>query len=174
MCGGTSGTAGSSHAAAAFGLEPDSGVSRTRLGVDHVKPLTAEDLTRSKMYAEQVERGRFEKQAKDLRDFLAGLRLEVIFAPVTPETLPRVAQLTQRTNQMNTTLERYTESELQKTLDQGTEAFTVTVNDRFGSYGLVGAVLFTEQTGFIRLTNFLLQLPCAGPRRGASRFAPPC
>lgn len=129
---------------------------------DHLKPITGEDLSRSAMYAEQVERSRFEKQAKDLQDFIAGLRLEVVFAPVTAETLPRVVQLTQRTNQMNTTLERYSEPELKQALEQGTEAFTVTVSDKFGSYGLVGAVLFHEHNDSIRIDNFLLSCRALG------------
>ena len=129
---------------------------------DHLKPLTAEDRGRSAMYAEQIERSRFEKQAKDLHDFIAGLQLEVVFAPVTPETLPRVAQLTQRTNQMNTTLERYSETELNVAFQQGTEAFTVTVSDRFGSYGLVGAALFHEQDDAIVVDSFLLSCRALG------------
>ena len=129
---------------------------------DHVRPLTAEDLGRSAMYAEQVERSRFEKQAKDLHDFIAGLQLEVVFAPVTGETLPRVSQLTQRTNQMNTTLERYSELELKRALDEGTEAFTVTVSDRFGSYGLVGAALFHVQDDAVVVDSFLLSCRALG------------
>lgn len=129
---------------------------------DQPKQLTAEDRERTQRYAEQLERSRFEKQAANLRDFLAGLRLEIIFAPVTEETLPRAAQLTQRTNQMNTSLLRYTEAELARALNEGKEAFTVTVSDRFGSYGLVGLVLFSEQPAAIRIESFLLSCRALG------------
>ena len=52
-----------------------------------------------------------------------------------PSQVARVAQLTQRTNQMNATLVRRTEAEIQA-LDA--ECLTVDVKDRFGSYGLTG------------------------------------
>jgi FkbH-like protein len=129
---------------------------------DQPKRLTAEDRERTRMYAEQLERSRFEKQAANLRDFLAGLRLEILFAPVTPETLPRAAQLTQRTNQMNTSLVRYAEPELTSALAAGKQAFTVTVSDRFGSYGLVGLVLFSEEQTAVHIENFLLSCRALG------------
>jgi FkbH-like protein len=130
---------------------------------DQAKPVTAEDRRRTRLYAEQLERSRFERQAANLRDFLAGLRLEILFAPVSPETLPRAAQLTQRTNQMNTSLVRYTEAELEAALSSGQkEAFTTTVSDRFGSYGLVGLVIFGEESDALRIDNFLLSCRALG------------
>ena len=132
---------------------------------DRVRPLTSEDRERPKLYAEQTQRNRFEKQAADLKEFLAGLQLEVVFEPVNDATLARVAQLTQRTNQMNTTLRRYTQGELAAVLASGDiQAFTVTVSDRFGSYGLVGAVLFHLSAGTLDIDGFLLS--CRGLGRG--------
>lgn len=130
---------------------------------DQPKRLTAEDRQRTQLYAEQMERSRFEKQAANLREFLAGLRLEILFAPITPETLPRAVQLTQRTNQMNTSLVRYNEAELGDALASNKkEAFTVTVSDRFGSYGLVGLVLLSEEKDALRVDNFLLSCRALG------------
>lgn len=60
---------------------------------------------------------------------------------MTPSTLPRVAQLHQRTNQYNLTNERYGEAELAQFCGQDPArlAFTGGVNDRFGEHGLVVA-----------------------------------
>jgi FkbH-like protein len=74
---------------------------------DHAGRITQEDLQRSESYRAQAERARLEAQTHDLAGFHASLRLEVAFAPVTADTLPRASQLTLRTNQMNTTLRRY-------------------------------------------------------------------
>jgi HAD superfamily phosphatase (TIGR01681 family) len=63
--------------------------------------VTEEDRARPAMYAQRVERQRAEKQAVSLEDFLRSLQLEVRIAPMSPKDLARVAQLTQRTNQMN-------------------------------------------------------------------------
>ncbi len=130
---------------------------------DHVKPLTAEDRNRSQMYSEEQGRTRLEKQSRDLAEFVASLRLDVLFAPVTPETLPRAAQLTQRTNQMNSVPRRHTEAELSAALATGDlDAFTVTVNDRFGSYGLVGLLLYTAGERSLNVPGFMLSCRALG------------
>lgn len=130
---------------------------------DHVKPMTVEDQNRSRMYSEEQGRSRLERQSRDLAEFIASLRLEVLFAPVTTETLPRAAQITQRTNQMNSVPRRYTEAELRAALAGGeVDAFTVTVNDRFGSYGLVGLLLYTAEDRSIRVPGFMLSCRALG------------
>jgi FkbH-like protein len=130
---------------------------------DHAKPLTGEDRKRSQLYSEEQERSRLEAQSRDLRQFIESLRLEVLFAPVTPETLPRAAQLTLRTNQMNSTLHRFTEAELGSTLESGElDAFTVTVSDRFGSYGLVGLLLYKVEEAAFVVPGFMLSCRALG------------
>lgn len=130
---------------------------------DHVQPVTEEDRKRSQLYADESARDRFAQQAGGLEEFLAGLRLEVVFAPVTTETLPRAAQITQRTNQMNMALVRFTEGELAGALSREDEnAFTVSVSDRFGSYGLVGLVLYRFEDESLLVSGFLLSCRALG------------
>jgi FkbH-like protein len=130
---------------------------------DHVGRVTEEDLRRSGNYAAQAARARLEAQSHDLAGFHASLRLEVVFAPVTADTLPRASQLTLRTNQMNTTLRRYHEPDLRLALaNQDLEAFTVTVGDRFGSYGLVGLVLYRLEADALIVTGLLLSCRALG------------
>jgi FkbH-like protein len=130
---------------------------------DHAKVLTSEDQKRSQMYSEEQERSRLEAQSRDLGQFIASLRLEVLFAPVTSETLARAAQLTQRTNQMNSAPRRFTEGELRAALDAGDlNAFTVTVSDRFGSYGLVGLLLYRITERFLQVPGFMLSCRALG------------
>ena len=130
--------------------------------LDNAKPATDEDLRRSYRYTEQAARKGYEAQATSFREFLAGLRLEIVFAPVTGQSLSRVAQLTQRTNQMHTSLERYTEAELARAMDTGMLAFTASVSDRFGSYGLVGAVFAREEGEDLLVTDLLLSCRALG------------
>ncbi len=78
-----------------------------------------------------------------LEDFLAGLELQVEFLPMTKAEVPRVAQLTQRTNQFNFTSVRRTESEVEQLcLSGNAECLVIRLRDRFGDYGLVGAMIF--------------------------------
>jgi len=107
--------------------------------------VTEEDRRRSELYAQRAERARAERSAANLEEFLGSLGLEVAIAPMRPEQAPRVAQLTQRTNQMNATCVRRSEAEI-LSLD-GAESLVVEVKDRFGSYGLTGVMIFRAGTG---------------------------
>ncbi len=127
--------------------------------------VTEEDRARPAMYAQQIERQRAESQAASLEDFLASLQLEVRIAPMSPKDLARVAQLTQRTNQMNFTTVRRSESDIQALLGSGkAECLTVHVSDRFGSYGLAGAMIF--RTGADTITSDTFLLSCRALGRG--------
>ena len=109
---------------------------------DHLK-LTAEGQQRNLAYKQNSERTSFHNASLSFTDFLAGLDLKIEISPLVPGKIPRVAELTQRTNQFNFTTQRRTESEIHS-LCQGEDAECLTVNlrDRFGDYGLVGAIIF--------------------------------
>ena len=87
-------------------------------------------------------------------------------APARPEQLARVAQLTERTTQLNVNGARWTEAQLRQ-LDPGGGArcLAVSVKDRFGDYGLVGAMLAEEEGDALRV-RFLV-LSCRALGRGA-------
>ncbi len=105
--------------------------------------VTAEDRKRAVYYKEEAERSSFREKTGDIQSFLAGLELKVDFCPVDESTLPRAAQLTQRTNQFNSTTRRRTEEEVRTFLEkEGQGGFLVSVRDRFGDYGLAGLVLY--------------------------------
>ncbi len=124
---------------------------------------TAEDRSRAKMYGQEVERTRAEQQSASLEDFLASLNLRVRIAPMTADQLPRVAQLTVRTNQMNFTSARRSESAIQNLLhSEGYECLTVEVDDRFGSYGLTGAMLIRADGEVLLIDTFLLSCRALG------------
>jgi hypothetical protein len=109
--------------------------------------VTEEDRRRPDLYAQRAERARAARGAASLQEFLATLGLEIRIAPLEPAQLARMAQLTQRTNQMNATLIRRTEPEVQALTASGAECLTVDVKDRFGSYGLTGAMIFRQAPG---------------------------
>jgi len=82
---------------------------------------------------------------------------------MSPKDLARVAQLTQRTNQMNFTTVRRSESDIQALLESGkAECLTVNVDDRFGSYGLAGAMIFRGGVDAIAIDTFLLSCRALG------------
>jgi FkbH-like protein len=123
---------------------------------------TEEDRQRAKRYAQEAERSRAAAQAASLGEFLASLRLEVHMAPMMLEQLPRVAQLSQRTSQMNFSTIRRNEREMQNLVDSGYECLVVDVSDRFGSYGLTGVILFRQGEKALVVDSFLLSCRTLG------------
>ena len=67
-------------------------------------------------------------------------------APFNKFNIPRVAQLTQRSNQFNLRTIRYTEEEA-RLISESPEykTFTYTLNDKFGQNGLIAIVILKER-----------------------------
>lgn len=104
--------------------------------------LTDEDRQRGRMYAEQRQRTDLQRAAGSLEDFLRSLDMTMDMRPARPASLLRVAQLTQKTNQLNMTTRRYTEQEVQALAeDPCAVVYEVGVRDRFGDNGLVGVAI---------------------------------
>ncbi|MDI1475045.1 non-ribosomal peptide synthetase [Polyangium sp. y55x31] len=125
--------------------------------------ITEEDRSRTELYLQNVQRASYQRTAFHFAEFIAGLGLEVDIAPLDPARIPRAAQLTQRTNQFNTTVRRRSEGELLDLCRSGAlECRAVTVSDRFGAYGLVGLLLFETQSDTLVVDTLLLSCRVLG------------
>lgn len=128
---------------------------------DHWK-TTSEDAKRTEMYRQNAEREGIRKQAATLDDFLAGLELKLDIHSMQETDLPRVSQLTERTNQFNFTTIRRSESEIAHFIERGGECWVVNLRDRFGDYGLVGVILFSAQDSMLIVDTLLLSCRALG------------
>ena len=125
--------------------------------------LTDEDRSRDRLYAEQRERAELRQAAGSLEDFLRSLRMEMVMGPVEPGSMPRVAQLTQKTNQFNLTTRRYSEQEI-RTLAaaSGVRVYQARVADRFGDGGLVGVAITRAEGAGWEIDTLLLSCRVIG------------
>ena len=124
--------------------------------------VTAEDRQRTAMYRQEAERARSSKEAPTIDEFLAGLGLQIAIAEPAPGQVDRVAQLTQRTNQFNFTTVRRNDGEIRRLGESGLECRAVEVSDRFGDYGLVGAMIFGPRGEALEVDTFLLSCRVLG------------
>lgn len=125
--------------------------------------ITEEDRRRAAAVEQSLDFNREARKAESLEEFIAGLNLRVDLQALIPERLGRVAQLTQRTNQFNNSGRRRTENEIQSLLaGGGWTCYTAEVSDRFGEYGLVGAMLVERRTDEFAVETFVLSCRALG------------
>lgn len=125
--------------------------------------VTEEDRQRKDSYQANIEREKLLESSYDFEDFLRNLKLNVTINPMTEAALSRVSQLTQRTNQFNFSGIRRSVQELRDLLrSQACQCWTVEVSDRFGDYGLVGAVIFKLGEGLVEVDSFFLSCRVLG------------
>jgi FkbH-like protein len=125
--------------------------------------FSAEDRERGRHYAEQRQRAELQTRATSIEDFYNSLRQEVEIEPVTPITLTRAAQLTQKTNQFNLTTRRYSEQRIAEMARSNEwRAYTAHVKDRFGDHGLVGVMIAKAGGDVWEIDTFLLSCRVIG------------
>lgn len=110
--------------------------------------VTDEDRERTRMMQAEASRQDMLNRTRDLDAFLAGIDLRLAIGPMAPHQLPRVAQLTQRTNQFNLSGKRRSEAEVAALAARpDTHVLVIEVEDRFGAYGLTGVVIAQATVG---------------------------
>jgi FkbH-like protein len=124
--------------------------------------VTDVDRRRTELYRENAQRNRFSLTASSLEDFVRGLELVIEMAPAAESEWPRLAQLTQRTNQFNLTTRRRSEAELRALSEKGYQSLAVHVRDRFGDYGLVGLVVYFQRGDELVVDTMLLSCRVLG------------
>lgn len=125
--------------------------------------LSAEDLQRGSYYQAQRDREQLQQSITSREDFYRSLNQEVEIAALTKATLPRIAQLTNKTNQFNLTTRRYTEQQISELVQSpGWHCFSLQVKDRFGDNGLVGVALTHHHDGIYEIDTLLMSCRVIG------------
>ena len=137
-------------------------------GVDFLKvSQSREDLARGVDYAAQRQREESRASAPSTEAFLRSLDLVATIRGWSKDTLPRIAEMLQKTNQFNLTTRRHTLSQLDAWFAQASsqhwEGWTLNARDRFADQGLVGCLLARVlEDGQWELDSFLLSCRALG------------
>jgi amino acid adenylation domain-containing protein/FkbH-like protein/thioester reductase-like protein len=125
--------------------------------------VTEEAKQRTAQYRENRARSTALEETGDLEKFLASLELKVEMSLMQPGQLVRVAELVQRTNQFNLTAIRRSLSDIEALWNSGDiQILVVHVRDRFGDYGLVGALFLRREPSSIEAETFVLSCRVLG------------
>lgn len=104
------------------------------------------DFTKTQQYRENYQHAKAQEQFTDINDYLTSLDMELTIAVNNGDHIPRVAELTQKTNQFNLTTFRYDEMNIKYFIHYGGDVFTLSVKDRFGDNGITGACIIFDDT----------------------------
>jgi len=125
--------------------------------------FSEEDWMRNEMYRAEISRREAELQVTTLDDYYKYLEMVVTIKNADEFSIPRISQLTQKTNQFNLTTKRYAESEIKKLAEsKDTDVRYLHLKDRFGDSGIVGVVILKEQGKEAFIDTFLLSCRVIG------------
>ena len=101
-----------------------------------------EDAQKTEIYKQQFFRESEKKKYNTIEEFLASLKISVSISINNENLIPRIAQLTQKTNQFNLTTKRYTENQILTFMKSSCDqVFALSVKDKFGDSGLTGVCI---------------------------------
>lgn len=107
--------------------------------------VTAESRARRQMYKDAISREQAEEGfGSDYLEFLRSCEIRVTIRADDPDDFDRIAELVQRTNQLNFSGHKYGRDEIEAILrDPERDRHVIIVSDKFGTYGTVGFCLST-------------------------------
>lgn len=130
-----------------------------------------EDRKRADLYRQNAARIEAQEAYTDISDYLRSLKMKVSMQRFDTFSLPRIAQLLQRSNQFNLTTIRYSLPECEAMMkdEQGCLPLYLTLSDRFGDNGLISVVILRYGDESLVIDSWLMSCRVLG--RGVEQFA---
>ena len=128
------------------------------------------DKNRTKQYQVEAQRVSLQKTFANEADFLKSLNMVSVVSGFTKFNTPRVAQLSQRSNQFNLRTIRYTEADIERMAnDENTIGLSFTLEDKFGDNGLIVVVIMKRQDADTLFVDTWF-MSCRVLKRGMENF----
>lgn len=127
------------------------------------------DSNRTQQYRAEAQRVQLQQNFGSIDDYLKSLEMIGYYAPFDSFNIPRISQLTQRSNQFNLRTVRYTEGEIAD-IAASDKYITLyfTLKDKFGDHGLISVVIMEKQTDGLFIDTWLMS--CRVLKRTAEEF----
>ena len=104
--------------------------------------ITNEDIEKTKQYKAQSTRKKISETFDDIHDFYNSLNIQLKIDESDSFSIPRISQLTMKTNQFNLRTKRYSVSDITNFhSDHNKLVYYLTVKDKVGDYGIVGVFI---------------------------------
>jgi FkbH-like protein len=128
------------------------------------------DIERTNLYQIEAKRTEVQQGYTNECDFLQSLNMVSVIEPFNKFNTPRVAQLSQRSNQFNLRTVRFTEPDIERMAGEvDTHTFSFTLQDRFGDNGLICVVVLKKETDDTLFIDTWF-MSCRVLKRGMEQF----
>ena len=125
--------------------------------------VTDEDRAKAEQYRANALRNSEQSRFVDLDTYLYSLEICLDIKRADDHNIPRIAQMTQKTNQFNLTTRRYTEEDVRQRINNGWPVICMNVSDRFGDSGITGAIFIEPMADdAVRIDSLLLSCRILG------------
>lgn len=128
-----------------------------RMGYFEVTERSDDDAARTKMYQQNAARSRAESTFQDYGEYLRSLEMHAEINKFDPMYIPRIAQLTNKSNQFNLTTKRYTPADITD-MAQNEKYITLygKLADKFGDNGVVSVVIGEKEGDCLHIILWLM------------------
>ena len=145
--------------------------------LDHMKNLnlfetasySSNDSDRTRQYQQETKRRTVQKTFVNEEEFLKNLKMVSLVREFDDFTIPRISQLTQRSNQYNLRTIRYTEDDIRKIANSDRHyGLSFTLEDKFGDNGLISLIILEKKDKDLFIDTWIMS--CRVLKRGMEKF----
>jgi FkbH-like protein len=142
----------------------------SNLNLFETSSFTPEDGARTRQYQDEAKRMSVKKQYNSEANYLRSLSMKSKVKPFNNFLVPRVAQLTQRSNQFNLRTKRYNEQDISSMVrnDGIFTTLSFELEDKFGDYGLISAIILEKTDKSLFIDTWVMS--CRVLKRGMESF----
>lgn len=129
---------------------------------DHMN-ITKDDLNRNKSYKANTAREILKSKVINIEDFYYSLNMKAKIGRATSRQIPRIAQMTQKTNQFNLRTIRYTDADIKEFISSPDYlVYYLSLSDKFGDNGIVGTTIIKIEGKQAFIDSFIFSCRALG------------
>jgi FkbH-like protein len=128
--------------------------------------LTDEDKSKTDQYKKNAERESYKTSFASFDDYLKSLEIKLTYLHADRYLVPRIAQMSQKTNQFNLTTCRYSENDIDEFVLNNHLVVALSVMDKFGDHGITACSVIKIHRGkkSAEIVSFLLSCRILGKK----------
>jgi len=132
--------------------------------------LSEMDSERTGMIQQELERKKIQEKFENQDDFLRNLEMKCRVSSFNTFNIPRVAQLSERSNQFNLRTVRYSEQDVSDIANNTSyTGLALNLEDRLGDHGLISVIVLRQELTDLFIENWFMS--CRVLKRGVEQLA---